>query len=434
MIIVDAALRQRQADGNPIRVGLVGAGAMGRMVALQILTVVPGIELVGIANRTLERARQSFLDAGIPGSEIAHVENSTQAAAASDRGHRLLTDDPLLLTRMERIDAILEVTGAPEFAAAVVLDAIANGKHVITMNAELQGTIGPVLRARADEAGVMLTDSDGDQPGVMMNLFRFVSGLGVKPVLLGNVKGLHDPYRNPTTQEAYARNAGLSPEMATSFADGTKLSLEMALVANATGLRAGRVGMYGPEAQTVHEAQTLFPLDQVLEVGLVDYLVGAEPSPGVFCLGTHDHPAQIRWLKQYKLGEGPLYTFYTPYHLCHLEAPHTVARAVLFDDAAVSPDVGHVLDVVATAKRDLRKGEVLDSIGGYTFYGLAVNADVSVPAEYLPVGLAEGCEVLRDIPKDELLTHRDVRPPADRLIDRLRAEQLERCPPVGLAL
>jgi predicted homoserine dehydrogenase-like protein len=387
------------------------------------------MELVGIANRTVERARDSYLDAGIPASEIVHVENAGQAAAAIDRGHRLVTEDPLLLTRMERLDVIFEVTGAPEFAANVVSDAIANGKHVVTMNAELNGTVGPLLRARADDAGVVLTDSDGDQPGVMMNLFRFVRGLGVKPVLLGNVKGLHDPYRNPTTQEAYARNAGLSPQMATSFADGTKLSLEMALVANATGLRAGRIGMYGPEARTVHEAQDLLPLDQILEIGLVDYLVGAEPAPGVFCLGTHDHPAQIRWLKQYKLGEGPLYTFYAPYHLCHFEAPHTIARAVLFEDAAVSPDVGHVLDVVATAKRDLEKGEVLDSIGGYTFYGLAVNADVSVPAEYLPVGLAEGCEVLRDVAKDELLTHRDVRAPAGRLIDRLRAEQLERCPP-----
>lgn len=430
MIIVDRALEQRQRDGNPIRLGMVGAGAMGRMLALQVTTVVPGMEIVGIANRTVVRARQSYLDAGILASDIRHVETAAQASTALARGQRFVTEDPMLMTGLDGLDAILEVTGAPEFAARVVTDAIDNGKHVVTMNAELLGAVGPLLAARAASAGVVLTDADGDQPGVMMNLYRFVRGLGVKPVLLGNLKGLHDPYRNPTTQEAFARNAGLSPEMATSFADGTKMSLEMALVANATGLRAGRLGMYGPSARAVHEAQKLFPLEQLLEVGLVDYLVGAEPAPGVFCLGTQEHPAQKHWLKMYKLGEGPLYTFYVPYHLCHLEAPHTVARAVLFHDAAVSADVGHVLDVVATAKTDLRTGAVLDGIGGYTFYGLAENASTSVPAEQLPVSVAEGCEVLRDIEKDEILTYRDVRIPDGRLIDRLRAEQMLRCPVV----
>ena len=291
MIIVDRALRQRQAEGRPVKVGMVGAGAMGRMLALQITTVVPGMEVVAIANRTVERARQAFLDAGVPEADIVEVESAGVASSAVARGKHIVTDDPLLLTSLGEIDAILEVTGAPEAAAHVVLDAFEHRKHVVMMNAELQGTVGPILRRFADDAGVVLTDSDGDQPGVMMNLYRFVAGLGVRPVLLGNLKGLHDPYRNPTTQEGFARNAGLSPQMATSFADGTKMSLEMALVANATGLRAARLGMYGPDAETVHEAQELFPLDEMLEIGLVDYMVGAEPAPGVFCLG-HARPSR----------------------------------------------------------------------------------------------------------------------------------------------
>lgn len=430
MIIVDRALRQRQAEGKPIKVGMVGAGAMGRMLALQITTVVPGMELVGIANRTVENARRAYLEASVPPGDIVEVESPAAAASAVARGKRLVTDDPSLLTSLGELDAILEVTGAPEPAARVVLDAIEHGKHVAMMNAELLGTVGPILKTYADRAGVVLTDSDGDQPGVMMNLSRFVSGLGVTPVLLGNLKGLHDPYRNPTTQEGFARNAGLSPQMATSFADGTKMSLEMALVANATGLRAARLGMYGPDATTVHDAQNLFPLDELLEIGLVDYMVGAEPAPGVLCLGTHEHPAQKHWLGMYKLGAGPLYTFYTPYHLCHLEAPHTVARAVLFGDAAVSPDVGHVLDVVAAAKRDLKAGETLDGIGGYAFYGLAENAVDSTPARHLPVAIAEGCTMVRDVAKDELLLTDDVRLPDGRLIDRLRAEQLQACPAI----
>lgn len=430
VIIVDRALRQRQAEGKPIKVGMVGAGAMGRMLSLQITTVVQGMDLMAIANRTVETARQAFLDAGIAAEDVVDVESAGAAASAVARGKRIVTDDPFLVTSLGELDAILEVTGAPEPAAHVVLDAFEHRKHVVTMNAELLGTVGPILRKYADEAGIVITDSDGDQPGVMMNLYRFVVGLGVRPVLLGNLKGLHDPYRNPATQEGFARNAGLSPQMATSFADGTKMSLEMALVANATGLRAARLGMHGPDAKTVHEAQELFPLDEMLEIGLVDYMVGAEPAPGVFCLGTHDHPAQKHWLRMYKLGKGPLYTFYTPYHLCHLEAPHTVARAVLFRDAAVSADVGHVLDVVAVAKRDLKAGETLDMIGGYTFYGLAENAVDSTAAAHVPVAVAEGCVLTRDVAQDQILESEDIRVPPGRLIDRLRSEQSTMFPPV----
>src|SRR3712207_1507064 len=163
----------------------------------------------------------------------------------------------------------------------------------------------------------------------------------------------------------------------------------MALVANATGLRAARRGLYGHHAGHVTEAPGLYPHDELIEIGLVDYLVGAEPAPGVFCLGYQDDPFQQRWLELYKLGDGPIYTFYTPYHLCHLEGPTTVARAVLFRDAAVAPDAGHVVDVVANAKRDLQAGEVLDGIGFYMTYGVCENADVAAAEQLLPMGLAE---------------------------------------------
>jgi predicted homoserine dehydrogenase-like protein len=270
---------------------------------------------------------------------------------------------------------------------------------------------------------VILSDSDGDQPGVMMNLYRFVRGLGVRPVLAGNIKGLHDPYRNPTTQEAFARAHHLTPHMAASFADGTKMSFEMALVANATGLRAGKLGLYGPTCGHVREAADLYPLDQLLSVGLVDYVVGAEPGPGVFVLGYHEDPEQRRLLQLYKLGDGPLYTFYTPYHLCHFEVPTTLARVVLVGDAAVTPEAGHVVDVVATAKRDLSEGETIDGIGWYMTYGQCENVETSRELNYLPMGVAEGCTLIRNVGKDTVLTYDDVRLPEGRLIDRLRLEQ-----------
>jgi predicted homoserine dehydrogenase-like protein len=424
VIIVDTALRRREEEGNPIRVGLVGAGAMGRALALQVGSAVPGMEIVAISNRHPEAAELAYREAGA--EEVVRVSDEAELAEAMERRVPAYTDDPCLLCAAEGIEVIWEVTGAVGFGASVVLEAIEHGKHVVTMNAELQGTVGPLLKERAEAAGVVLTDSDGDQPGVMMNLYRFVHGIGIRPVLVGNLKGLHDPYRNPTTQEAFARRNGLTPHMATSFADGTKMSFEMALVANATGLRAGRRGLYGPSCAHVRDAAGLFPFEQMLDVGLVDYVVGAEPAPGVFCLGYQEHPVQKRWLQLYKLGDGPLYTFYTPYHLCHLEAPTTVARAVLFRDAAVAPHSGHVVDVVANAKRNLRAGEVLDGIGFYMTYGVCENADVTRAERLLPMGLAEGCTLVRDVPQDATLTYDDVALPEGRLVDALREEQTAR--------
>jgi predicted homoserine dehydrogenase-like protein len=339
------------------------------------------------------------------------------------RGQYAVTDDALLLCRAGGIDAVLEVTGTIEFGAHVVLAALDHGKHVITMNAELQGTLGPILKVYADKAGVVLTDSDGDQPGVIMNLHRFVTSIGCRPVLCGNIKGLHDPYRTPTTQEGFARAHHLTPNMATSFADGTKISFEMAIVANATGFRVGRRGMHGPTLPEVHDAATFFPLDELLRHGWADYIVGGRPSPGVFVLGYHDHTLQKHYLKLYKLGDGPLYTFYTPYHLCHFEVPLTIARTVLFQDAAVTPLAGPVVDVVAAAKRDLPAGETLDGIGFYMTYGLAENADIVRSEGLLPMGLAEGCRTKRPISKDQVLTYSDVDVPGGRLADRLRSEQ-----------
>jgi predicted homoserine dehydrogenase-like protein len=420
VILVDDALRRREAAGEPIKVAMVGAGAMGRAIAYQVNHHVPGMEVVAIANRRVDHALEAYRHAGH--ERVEEVTDADALAAAVDAGLPAVTDDAALLCGADGVDAIWEVTGAVEFGCHVALDAIAHGKHLVTMNAEMQGTVGPALKRRGDAAGVVVTDSDGDQPGVMMNLYRFVRGLGVRPVLLGNLKGLHDPYRNPTTQEDFARRKGLTPHMAASFADGTKMSFEMALVANATGLRAGVTGLHGFDAAHVHDAAALYPLDQLLDIGLVDYLVGAEPAPGVFCLGTVDADFQARWLELYKLGDGPLYTFYTPYHLCHLEAPTTVARAVLFGDAAVTPHVGHVVDVVATAKRDLSPGDALDGIGWYDTYGQCENADRVRDERLLPMGVAEGCRVARAVAKDAILTYDDVELPDGRLVDELRAE------------
>ena len=425
MILIDSALKKREAENRPIRVGMVGAGFMGRGIALQILKYTPGMDLVAISNRSIDGAIRAYDEADV--AETTPVETVEALEAAIDNGRYAVTDDPMLLCRAGQIDVVIEVTGAVEFGARVVIEAIDNGKHIILMNAELDGTVGPLLKTRADKAGVVYTNADGDQPGVIMNLYRFVQGLGVRPVLCGNIKGLQDPYRNPTTQEGFARQWGQKAHMVTSFADGTKISFEQAIVANATGMRVAKRGMYGPEVAPgtpIKEAVDWYPLDDLLEgPGIVDYVVRAEPGPGVFVLGTHDHPQQKHYLNLYKLGEGPLYVFYTPYHLCHFEVPNTVARAVDFHDATIAPDFGPRVDVVATAKIDLKAGAVLDGMGHYMTYGEAENADVAFNERLLPIGLAEGCRLKRNIPKDTTLTYDDVELPPGRLIDELRKKQ-----------
>jgi predicted homoserine dehydrogenase-like protein len=425
MVIVDTALAKRQEENNPVRVALVGAGFMGRGIVLQIANSVPGMELVAIYNRTVEGAKRAYREAGIDDFEIVNSQAALEDRIA--KGKYSITEDPLLICQAENIDVVVEVTGAVEFSSRIAFEAIKNKKHVVIMDAELDGTVGAILKVHADKAGVIITNADGDQPGVEMNLFRFVKGIGVKPVLCGNIKGLQDPYRNPTTQEGFAKKWGQNPAMVTSFADGTKISFEQAIVANATGMTIGKRGMYGPTVPSgtpLKDMVNKYPLEVLTGgPGIVDYVVGAEPGPGVFVLGTHDNPKQQHYLNLYKLGEGPLYLFYTPYHLCHFEVPLTCARAVLFNDAAITPLGAPLVEVVTTAKINLKAGQSLDGIGCYMTYGQCETAEITSEQKLLPMGLAEGCILKRDIAKDEVLTYDDVILPKGRFCDKLRQEQ-----------
>ncbi|MEH2072451.1 MAG: Gfo/Idh/MocA family oxidoreductase [Nostoc sp.] len=423
MIIIDRALQARAAAGNPIKVGMIGAGFMGRGIANQIVNSVPGIKLVAIFNRQIDAAKQAYSEAGIEDIQVVATVGELEDAIA--KGKYAVTEDAKLLCRAESIDALIEVTGAIEFGAQIVMEAIAHCKHVIMMNAELDGTIGPILKVYADRAGVILSACDGDQPGVQMNLYRFVKSIGLTPLLCGNIKGLQDPYRNPTTQEGFAKRWGQKPHMVASFADGTKISFEQAIVANATGMKVAKRGMLGYDFNGyVDEMTQIYDVEQLKQLGgIVDYVVGAKPGPGVYVFATHDDPKQRHYLNLYKLGEGPLYSFYTPYHLCHFEVPLSVGRVVLFGDAVMSPLAGPLVDVVTTAKIDLKAGETLDGIGYYMTYGQCENSDIVQQQNLLPIGLAEGCRLKRDISKDRVLTYKDVELPEGRLCDQLRAEQ-----------
>src|SRR6516164_9846499 len=426
---VDEALREREAAGRPIRVGMVGAGATGRAIALQLGTPVPGIRLVAIANRMPEHSERAFREAGATAWD--RVGSVREAEAAIKRGLPALTDDPSVLTACDAIDLLVEVTGSVDPAAKVVLKAFDHGKHVVLVNAELDSLIGPILKVKADQAGVVVTHTDGDEPGVAMTLLRYLRSLGLRTVAAGNLKGMVDYYRNPETQRAFAEKNDQDARKVTSFADATKLSMETTVLANATGFHAGRRGMYGPACRYIREIANLLPTDQMVSTGLVDYAVGAAPHTGAFVIVHEESPLKKAQLAYYKLGNGPFYVFYTPYHLPHIQIASTIGRAVVHRDPTVAPIAGPVCEVVTVAKRDLRAGERLDGVGGFCAYGLIDNVQTSRGVRALPIGLSEGCVLKRNIAKDTAVSFDDVEEPRrDQLVDSLWRQQSARWPVV----
>lgn len=423
MIVVDKALQARAEQGNPIKVAILGGGFMAQGLTNQIVNSVPGMSMVAIYSRKPQKAIHLLNYSGLENPIEAMTQ--TQLDDAIGNGKPVFTQDVMLLARSEHVDLIVDTTGSVEFGAHVLLEAFKHGKDVVLLNAELDATIGPILQTYADKHRVILSACDGDEPGLQMNLYRWVKGLGLTPRVMGNIKGLQDPYRNPSTQKGFAEKWGQNPAMVTSFADGSKISFEQAIVANASGMVVKSRGMSrGAEYKgDVMKIGKLYDVEELRRLGgIVDYVVGT-PLTKVYCLAEHPDPKQQHYLNLYKMGEGPLYSFFLPYHLVHFEVPNSIARVALLRDPVARPLGGPVVEVCAVAKRDLKAEDVLDDYGMYMTYGEVVNADEMSNSRYLPEGLVEGCKLRRDIAKDAVLTYDDVELPPGRLADQLRAEQ-----------
>ncbi len=423
MILVDTALQGRALEGRPIRVATLGAGFMSQGLTNMVANSVPGMRQVAIYNRQVARASQVYAYSGV--TDVVEARTQAQLDDAIRAGKAVVTQDAMLLARSPFVDVIVDATGAVDFSAHVLLEAFAHKKDVVLLNAEVDATIGPILQTYAAKHGVIMSACEGDEPGVQMNLVRWVRGLGLTPRVIGNIKGLQDPYRNPTTQKGFAEKWGQNPAMVTSFADGSKISFEQAIVANATGFVVRSRGMSrGLEYRDdVMKIGSLYDIEELRRLGgIIDYVVGT-PLTKVYVLAEHPDPKQRHYLNLYKMGEGPLYSFFIPYHLVHFEVPNAIARVVLFRDCIAKPLGGPVVEICAVAKRDLRAGEELDDYGMYMTYGEAVNTDEMSRERYLPEGLVLGCKLLRDIAKDQVIRYDDVRLPPGRLADRLRAEQ-----------
>lgn len=421
MIILDRALEKLEKSGKPIRVGLVGFGFAGQGFAMQLLEGIPGMKLVAISNRTIKNTQKGLKLLKVKNYQI--VKTSKEFENAVKNKLLAVADEYHLLTGSKNIDVIVEATGEVEFGSQVSVDAIKSKKHLVLINAELDATLGPILKKYADKAGVMFTQAEGDQPAVLMRIFRHVKQMGFRPVMVGNIKSLIDARRTPETQAAFAKAHWQRPKMITSFADGSKIAFEMATIANATGFPVAKRGMLGLKATRVEEAVNLFDKKQMLKTGLTDYILGAEPSFGVFVIAYSKNPIKRRYMKVYKMGDGPFYTFYTHCHLSPIEAPISVAQSVIFKDASLAPLGAPVCEVITLAKKDLKKGEILDGIGGFTVYGTLENHKTARRENLIPQGLTDSCVLKRDIKMDEPITFDDVELPKGRLADTLWSEQ-----------
>ena len=423
MILVDTFLEKREKNGNPIRVGIVGAGEMAKGLINQITKHTKGMKVVATFNRSLKKPKIAYELAEIVNYIITNEDSIFEKALEDNI--EVITQNIDLLIQSKNIDVIVDMTGSIDFSAKVTLDAINNNKNILSFNAELDATIGPILKYKADKAGVKYSVAEGDQPGVTLNLYRFVKGMGFEPLVCGNIKGMLDHYRNPSTQEKFAKQWGMSPIMATNFADGSKIAFEQACIANATGMKVAKRGMLGYESKGhIDDLTHLYDVDELRKLGgIVDFIVGAKPGPGVFVYATTNDSHSIKYLDYNKLGKGPLYSFYVPYHLLFFEIPISIARMIDLDDDIVSAKDGPLVDVITVAKVDLHKGDFLDEIGGYKTYGLCENYNTSRKENLLPMGLANGCKVIRNIPKDKELTFDDVEISNNSLIYKIWKDQ-----------
>jgi predicted homoserine dehydrogenase-like protein len=403
-------LCERERSGRPISVGLVGAGQMGTGFVSQVAGM-QGMDVTAIADIALDRARAALSAVGIPDEQIVETNSATTADEALHAGKRVITRRADLLPRLNGVEAILEATGVPDLGARIAWSAILGRKHIVLLNVETDVTVGPLLYRMAQAAGVVYTGAAGDEPAATLELYNFARTLGLEVVCAG--KGKNNPLDHTATPEtlaARAREVGASPKMLCSFVDGTKTMVEMAALANATGLKIDKRGMHGPDI-SVKQLPRVFSsraqggiLDQT---GVVDYAIG-DVAPGVFVVFTTTRPVVIEELRYLKMGEGPNWVLYRPYHLTSLETPFSVARAVLNNEPTIQPTHGPVTEVLTIAKRALRAGEKIDGIGGFTVYAGVELAEIAREEGLLPLGLAQGATLRRDIEPGQVIRYADV--------------------------
>ena len=423
MYEIDSKLKQRERDRNPIMVSLIGAGQMGTEIVTQVGTM-DGMEIGVVVDLTEEAASDSY----------KHVENKPQVLVTNDLDKaekalkswkKIATTNYQLATRLPQIDVVIDATGSVEMGAIISMEAINHGKNIVMMSVECDITIGPILRKMAENASVIYSLAAGDEPAAIIELYRFARALGFIIVSAG--KGKNNPldiYSTPKDLEDKANKRNMNARMLCEFVDGSKTAIEMAAVSNATGLVPDIRGMHGPKS-TVEELNKIFiPRKDggvLNKVGVVDYAIGV--APGVFVVFYADNARIREGMAQRGMGKGPYYLLYRPYHLCSVEVPLTVAQTVIYGESSGHPMQKLTSECIAVAKKDLKKGQVLDNIGETCYRGSIELADIARSQNLLPLGLAKGSVLNKDIKKDEVITYDTVELVNDTVLLNLRKIQ-----------
>ena len=384
---------------DPIRVGVIGIGLMGRGLVHQLARM-PGMTPALIVARNVERAVSAYRAAGFETSNVIVTDDPLRLGAAVWAGRPLVTTDIELAAEVAPVDVFIECTGAVEYGAGAALACIRNGRHFVSLNAEADATVGPLLKSEADRAGVVYSNSDGDQPGVLMRLIEYCRACGFEVRAAVNCKGFMDVHATPDSVLPWALKQNTSPRMTASFADGTKMNIEMNVVCNASGLAPDRRGMAGVTTDLKNALADFARVGALGGAPTVGYTLGGDFGGGVLVIArTPDPHFASPYLRYFKMGDGPDYMFFRPYHLCQFEAPLSAAEAVLYREATIAPRGRAVAQTVALAKRPLAAGESLDGIGGFTCYG---EVDTARNARgLLPIGLAEDVRLARAVEQGE---------------------------------
>lgn len=407
--------------GESIRVAVAGAGFVGKALVHQ-LQLTPAMVPSLLISRRPEQAIEALDAVGVDPGKALVSDDPAELEEAIGNDRYCIATEPWPIESIDSLDVVVEATGAVEHGAMVAMAAINSGKHVVSLNYETDATVGPLMAHFARRRGVVYTGSDGDQPGVMMRLIEYVRGIGLEVVVAVNCKGFLDVHATPESIEPWSKKQGTSLKMTTAFTDGTKMNVENSCVANASGLVPEKRGMLGIETTL---DQAIEDFDSAMTTnGTVDFTLGGDFGSGVFVIGTGAHPELAApYLSYLKMGPGPNYLFFRPWHLVQFETPISIAEAVLDREPTIAPQGAPITTVATIAKRDLTGGQVLDNIGGFDHYGeIETMKDGS---GLLPVGLAEGARLTRDVSIDTPIELSDVELDDDAPIVRIWKAQNE---------
>ena len=419
-------LQNRADSGKPIRIGLVGSGEMGTDIVTRVAHM-PGIEIGAISELRMPAAGKAVDIAFREEGHWREAKSADALNAVMEQGKVAVTDDVNLLINSGLIDVVIDATGVPAVGAEIGLRAMEHGKHLVMMNVEADVTIGAYLKSEADRLGVTYSLGAGDEPSSCMELIEFVSAMGHPIVAAG--KGKNNPLNIDATPDQYAEEAkrrNMNVRMLVEFVDGSKTMVEMAAIANATGLVPDCPGMHGPAATLDQLSKTLVPKKDggvLSRMGVVDYSIGKGVAPGVFVVAEMSHPRIRERMEDLKMGHGPYFTFHRPYHLTSLEVPLTCARVVLYGKPDMVPLAKPTAEVCAVAKKDLKPGDRLDAIGEYCYRAWIMTTPEAREAQAIPCGLLHHATVTKPIAKGHLITTANTQVPAGSKIAELRARQ-----------